>query len=219
MERIWLTSYPAGVPADVDPTRLRSIKELLERTCAAQADRVANNQKRKNNTKHEHDELSRAFAAWLQLMGFKKGDRLAIMLPNTLQYPIALFGALRAGLVVVNTNPLYTARELRHQLEDSGAKAILVLDNFASTLQEVIDETHVERVITTGIGDLLGFPKGALVNFVIKHVKKMVPAYSLPNAVRFRDALAQGASHPMPKVHLGHDDLAFLQYTGGTTGV
>ncbi|KZC34413.1 long-chain fatty acid--CoA ligase, partial [Rhodanobacter sp. FW510-R12] len=163
---------------------------------------------------------SRQFAGYLTgVLKLGKGDRVAIMMPNVLQYPIALFGTLRAGLVVVNTNPMYTARELKHQLEDSGAKAIVVLDNFAGTLQHVVAETHVQHIITTGIGDLLGFPKGALINFVLKHVKKMVPAFDLPQAVRFRDALARGAAHPLQPVTLGHDDIAFLQYTGGTTGV
>jgi long-chain acyl-CoA synthetase len=168
----------------------------------------------------EIDDLSKAFAGYLSgELGLKKGDRLAIMLPNLLQYPVALFGALRLGLTVVNTNPLYTARELHHQLDDSGATAIVVLDNFAHTVQQALPGTAVKHVITTGVGDLIGFPKGNIINFVVKRIRKEVPAYSLPQAVRFRDAVARGKSHALPKVDINHDDLAFLQYTGGTTGV
>src|SRR5580700_5344271 len=165
MDKIWLKSYPPHVPAEIDPTRLRSLKELLEKACAAHAERVAYVQMGAQITYRQLDALSRAFAAWLQHAGFKKGDRLAIMLPNLLQYPIALFGALRLGLTVVNTNPLYTARELHHQLEDSGAKALVVLDNFAATAQQALDGTKVQRVITTAVGDMVGFPKGNIINF------------------------------------------------------
>jgi len=219
-ERPWLAHYPNDVPAQIDVNAYTSVKAVVEEAFGKFRDRPAFASFGKVLSYGEIEALSRQFAGYLTgVLGLSKGDRIAIMLPNVLQYPIALFGALRAGLVVVNTNPLYTARELHHQLEDSGAKAIVVLDNFAATLQEIIGQTHVEHVVTTGIGDLLGFPKGALVNFVLKHVKKMVPDYALPQAVRFRDALAQGAPHPLPAVTLGHEDLAFLQYTGGTTGV
>jgi long-chain acyl-CoA synthetase len=219
-ERPWLAHYPKDVPAQIDVDTYTSVAAVVEEAFGKFRDRPAFASFGKFLSYGEIETLSRQFAGYLTgVLGLKKGDRLAIMMPNVLQYPIALFGALRAGVVVVNTNPLYTARELKHQLEDSGAKAIVVLENFASTLQEVIGQTHVEHVVITGIGDMLGFPRGALVNFVLRHVKKMVPAYSLPQAVRFRDALAQGATHPMPRVELGHDDLAFLQYTGGTTGV
>ncbi len=219
MERIWLKSYPPGVPADIDPTRLRSIKELLERTCAAHAERVAYIQMGREITYRELDELSRAFAAWLQMMGFKKGDRLAIMLPNTLQYPIALFGALRAGLVVVNTNPLYTAPELEHQLADSGASAILVLENFAHVVEAVLPRTTLKHVLVTAAGDFLSFPKSSIVNFVIRHVRKQVRPWKMAGAIDFKAALAKGRQSRFTPVDIEPQDLAFLQYTGGTTGV
>ena len=219
-ERPWLDHYPQGIPAEIDLDAYASVAAVLEEACQRFRDRPAFASFGKQLSYGQIDALSRRFAGYLTgALGLGKGDRIAIMMPNVLQYPIALFGALRAGLVVVNTNPMYTARELKHQLLDSGAKAIVVLDNFAATLQQVVADTPVQHIVTTGIGDLLGFPKGALVNFVLKHVKKMVPAYSLPHAVRFRDALARGAAHPLPEVQLGHDDIAFLQYTGGTTGV
>ncbi|MEW9570160.1 AMP-binding protein [Rhodanobacter sp. Si-c] len=219
-ERPWLDHYPAGIPAEIDLNAYASVAAVLEESFQRFRDRPAFANFGKQLSYGQTDTLSRQFAGYLTgVLKLGKGDRIAIMMPNVLQYPIALSGALRAGLVVVNTNPMYTARELKHQLLDSGAKAIVVLDNFAATLQQVVADTQVQHIITTGIGDLLGFPKGALVNFVLKHVKKMVPAYNLPQAVRFRDALAQGAAHPLPKVELGHDDIAFLQYTGGTTGV
>jgi long-chain acyl-CoA synthetase len=219
-ERPWLANYPDGVPAQIDVNSYASVAAVLEEAFARFRDRPAFANFGKQLSYGQVDELSQRFAAYLTgVLKLGKGDRIAIMMPNVLQYPIALFGALRAGLVVVNTNPMYTARELQHQLEDSGAKAIVVLDNFAATLQQIVAETEVKHIVTTGIGDLLGFPKGPLINFALKHVKKLVPAYQLPHAVRFRDALAQGAAHPVPKVALTHDDLAFLQYTGGTTGV
>jgi len=219
-ERPWLAHYPAGVPAQIDINEYASVTAVLEEAFERFRDRPAFANFGRKLSYGQIDAMSRRFAGYLTgELGLAKGDRIAIMMPNVLQYPIALFGALRAGLVVVNTNPMYTARELRHQLEDSGAKAIVVLDNFAATLEEVIAETGVRHVVTTGIGDLLGFPKGALVNFAVRHVKKMVPPYRLPQAVRFRDALARGARHPLPKVAQSHDDIAFLQYTGGTTGV
>ena len=219
-ERPWLENYPAGVPEQIDVSQYASVPAVLEEAFTRFRDRPAFASFGRQLSYGQIDEMSRQFAGYLTgVLKLGKGDRIALMMPNVLQYPIALFGALRAGLVVVNTNPMYTARELKHQLEDSGAKAIVVLDNFAATLQQVVAETHVQHVITTGIGDLLGFPKGALINFVLKHVKKMVPGYSLSQAVRFRDALARGAAHPLQPVALGHDDIAFLQYTGGTTGV
>ena len=219
MERIWLKSYPPGVPADIDPSHLRTLKELVEKTCREHADNIAFVQMDAELTYRQVDELSRAFAAWLQRAGFVKGDRFAIMLPNTLQYPIALFGALRAGLVVVNTNPLYTAPELEHQLSDSGATGILVLENFAHVVEKVLPRTGVKHVLVTAVGDLLGFPKSHIVNFVVRHVRKQVPAWNIPQAVSFKVAVAQGEKLPLKPVAVGSDDLAFLQYTGGTTGV
>jgi long-chain acyl-CoA synthetase len=219
MDKIWLKSYPPHVPAEIDPTRLRSLKELLEKACATHAERVAYVQMGAQITYRQLDALSRAFAAWLQHAGFKKGDRLAIMLPNMLQYPIALFGALRAGLIVVNTNPLYTAPELEHQLVDSGATAIVVFENFAHVLEKVLPRSSLKKVLVTAVGDFLGFPKSHIVNFVVRHVHKRVPAWNIPGAVSFKAAVAQGQGLPLAPVDVGADDLAFLQYTGGTTGV
>ena len=218
-ERPWLAHYPEGVPAQIDTNQYASVAAVVEEAFERFRQRPAFASFGKQLSYGQIDELSRQFAGYLTgVLKLNKGDRVAIMMPNVLQYPIALFGALRAGMVVVNTNPMYTARELKHQLEDAGAKAIVVLDNFAATLQQVLAETEVKHVITTGIGDLLGL-KGVAINFVLKNVKKMVPPYRIPHAVRFRDALSQGTSHPLPKVQLSHDDIAFLQYTGGTTGV
>jgi len=219
MNRIWLKSYPPGVPADIDPNSLRSLKDLLAGACTAHADKVAYVQMGKSITYRELDELSRAFGAWLQEAGFKKGDRLAIMLPNTLQYPIALFGALRVGVAVVNTNPLYTATELEHQLVDSGATGILVLENFAHVVAAVISRTKVNRVLVTAAGDFLAFPKSWIVNFVIRHVRKQVQPWRIEGAIDFKAAVAEGQRLQLTPVEIGHDDLAFLQYTGGTTGV
>jgi long-chain acyl-CoA synthetase len=219
MDRIWLKSYPPNVPADIDPAQLRSLKELLERTCAQHAERVAFVQMGTELTYRQLDELSHAFGAWLQHAGLRKGDRIAIMLPNTLQYPIAIFGALRAGLVVVNTNPLYTAPELAHQLQDSGASAILVIENFAHVLQKVIAHTSVRHVLVTAAGDFLKFPKSLIVNFVVRRVRKQVPPWNIPGALPFKRVVAEGQKLQLAPVDVGSDDLAFLQYTGGTTGV
>ena len=219
MDKIWLQSYPPHVPAEIDPTQLGSLKQLLEEACAGHAERVAFVQMGASLTYRQLDVLTRAFAAWLQQNGYRKGDRLAIMLPNTLQYPIALFGALRAGLTVVNTNPLYTAPELLHQLTDSGATAIVVLENFAHVLEKVVSQTSVRHVLVTAVGDYLGFPKSHLVNFVVRKVRKQVPSWHIPSATPFKAAVAAGMRLAYSAVEVGPEDLAFLQYTGGTTGV
>ena len=215
----WLEEYASGVPAEIDMDEFDSVVDVINKSCAEFSDQVAYANFGAELTYGQVDRHSAAFAARLQALGLEKGDRVAIMMPNVLQYPIALFGALRAGLVVVNTNPLYTARELKHQLNDSGTKAIVIMENFASVLEAVIDDTEVEHVILTNMGDMVGFPKGALMNFVLRHVKKMVPKYNLPGAMQFKAALSQGATEKFEPIRLGHDDLAFLQYTGGTTGV
>ncbi|MEE9322302.1 MAG: AMP-binding protein [Granulosicoccus sp.] len=215
----WIASYPPGIPAEIDVNTYASVVELFNESTSRFAERPAFSNLGKTISYAELDAQSQAFAAWCHQAGLEKGDRIAIMMPNLLQYPVAVFGALRAGLVVVNTNPLYTERELEHQLTDSGAKAIVVVEAFAHTLAEVIAKTDVEIVITTRFGDMLGFPKSLLVNFVLKYVKKMVPPFNLPGSHTFKNVLAQGAALPAPKVELGHDDIAFLQYTGGTTGV
>lgn len=219
-ERPWLVQYPQGVPAQIDVDEFPSVVAVLESAIQKYRDRPAFANLGKTLTYAQIDELSAQFAAYLLgELKLKKGDRVAIMMPNCLQYPIATFGVLRAGLTVVNTNPMYTARELRHQLVDSGASAILVLDNFAHTVQEVVGDTQIKQVITTGLGDMLGFSKGPVVNFVLKYIKKMVPEYDLPGAIRFRDALSLGQRHALPEVEISPQDIAFLQYTGGTTGV
>ena len=218
--RPWLSHYPPGVPVEIDAGQFASIVAMFEQACTRHPRRPAYSSFGKVLSWAELDRQSAAFAAFLATeWRLGKGDRLAIMLPNLLQYPIALFGALRAGLTVVNVNPLYTARELQHQLKDSGASAIVVLENFAATLAEAVGKTRVEHVIVTSIGDQLGFPKGPLISFAVKHIRKMVPAWSLPGHLRFGDVLRKGARLQAPKVPLGHDDIAFLQYTGGTTGV
>jgi len=219
MNRFWLKSYPPGVPAEIDPARLTSLAELLRQACAAYRERVAFEQMGRRMTFAQLDGLTRDFAAWLQDSGMVKGDRIAIMLPNTLQYPIALFGALRAGLVVVNTNPLYTARELQHQLEDSGATAIVVLENFAHVVQEIAGHTALKKVLVTAAGDFLGFPKSWIVNYVVRRRRKQVPPWHIPGALDFREALSAGRELPLKAIDVGPEDVAFLQYTGGTTGV
>ena len=219
-ERPWLKSYPKGVPAEIDVNEYTSIPAILLSACARFNQRPAFENMGKVLSYAEIDELSARFAAYLiHDLKLKKGDRVALMLPNVLQYPIAIFGVLRAGLTVVNTNPMYTARELKHQLVDSGASAIVVLDNFAATLAEVLKETSVRQVITTGVGDMLAFPRGALVNFVLKHVKKAIPEYRIEGAIRFKEALTRGTGKALPAIDIQHEDIAFLQYTGGTTGV
>ncbi|MGQ0428536.1 MAG: AMP-binding protein [Gammaproteobacteria bacterium] len=218
--KLWLKHYPPGVPAGIDPDAIRSLKQMFEDGFRQYADRPAFSNMGRVLSYREVDRLSRQFGAWLQqVAGMQKGDRIALMMPNVLQYPIAIVGALRAGLAIVNVNPLYTARELEHQLQDSGATAIVIFENAAATLSQVLPKTPVKHVIVTGIGDLLGFPKGAIVNFMIRRVKKMVPPYRLPGSLRFGAVLAEGASLALAEVVVGGEDIAFLQYTGGTTGV
>ena len=219
MEKFWLKSYPPGVPADIDYTRYRSLVHLLEEAFDKYAQRNAYVCMDRFITYADVDLMSKKLGAWLQAQGLSKGARVALMMPNVLQYPIAIAAVLRAGYVVVNVNPLYTARELEHQLKDSGAEAIIVLENFASVLEKVIARTQVKVAVVASMGDLLGGLKGAIVNFVVRTVKKMVPEFSLPNAVRFNRALSEGASLILRPVELDHDSIAFLQYTGGTTGV
>jgi len=219
-DRPWFKNYPAGVPHEVDLEGYRSIMSVLDKAIEKHRARPAFRNFGKVLTYGEIDTLSRQFAAYLLgELGLKKGDRVALMMPNCLQYPVAIFGTLRAGLTVVNVNPLYTPRELKHQLVDAGASVLVVVDNFGHTVEQVIADTPVRQVITTGLGDLLGFPKGPVVNFVLKYIKKMVPDYSLKQAVRYRDALSIGTRHMLPAVDIQPDDIAFLQYTGGTTGV
>ncbi|HEX4883247.1 MAG TPA: long-chain-fatty-acid--CoA ligase [Casimicrobiaceae bacterium] len=218
MDKIWLASYPKGVPATIDVNEYASVREVFEEACAKYAARPSFTCMGKSISFAELDTLSSAFGAWLQGQGFKKGARIALMMPNVLQYPVCLFGILRAGCTVVNVNPLYTARELEHQLVDSGAEAIVVVENFAKTLSDVVGRTKVRQVIVTSIGEMLGL-KGVLVDFVLRHVKKMIPEWSLPGSVRVSDVLAQGRKRTLERVPIGHDDIAFLQYTGGTTGV
>jgi long-chain acyl-CoA synthetase len=220
LDRNWLTQYPPGVPADIDPDRYASLREIFEESCAAHRHSPAFTNMGATLSYAQLDELSRAFAAWLQKKsGLVPGDRVAIMMPNILQYPIALFGALRAGMVVVNTNPLYTARELEHQLKDSGAKAIVIVENFVHVLQQVLPRTDLKKVLVTGIGDLLGVPRGFIVNFVLKHVRKQIPPWNMPGTSTFKSALGSGLGLKLEPVPLGPEDIAFLQYTGGTTGV
>ncbi|WP_215403599.1 long-chain fatty acid--CoA ligase [Janthinobacterium sp. JC611] len=219
MDKIWLKSYPPGVPADIDPDQYRSLVHLLEEAFQKYADRNAYVCMDKFLTYAELDTYSRQLGAWLQSRGLKKGARVALMMPNVLQYPVAIAAVLRAGYTVVNVNPLYTPRELEHQLNDSGSEAIIVLENFAHTLEQVLGKTAVKHVVVASMGEMLGGLKGMLVNFVVRNVKKMVPAYSLPNAMRFKQALSLGSRMKLTPVELSIHDAAFLQYTGGTTGV
>ena len=219
-ERPWLAHYPAGVPAEIDLDEFASINDVFDSAVQKYRDKTAFISMGKSITYGELDRLSRDFAGYLLgELKLKKGDRVAIMMPNCLQYPVAILGVLRAGLTVVNTNPMYTARELKHQLVDSGASVLVVLDNFGNVAQEVLAQVPGVRAVTTGLGDMLGFPKGLIVNLVLKHVKKMVPDYDIPGAVRFRDTLTLGRMHKLPEIRNTPEDLAFLQYTGGTTGV
>ncbi len=220
VEKIWLQHYPAGVPAEINPGEYASLLDLIEQSIAKYRGQPCFTCMDRTLTYGDLDVLAGRFAAYLQRVArLHKGDRIAIMLPNVLQYPVALIGAFRAGLTIVNTNPMYTPRELQHQLHDSGARAILILENFAHTLAEVRGQLDIDTVIVTGVGDLLSFPKSLLVNFALRHVKKQVPEYSLPGAVRFTEALSKGRYENLERVELGHEDIAFLQYTGGTTGV
>ena len=219
MEKIWLKYYPPGVPTEIDPNQYQSLVQLFEASFQHYADRNAYVCMDKFLTYRELDVQSKKFAAWLQSCGLKKGARVAVMMPNVLQYPIAIVAILRAGYTVVNVNPLYTPRELEHQLNDSGSEAIIVLENFATTLEHVLAKTAVKHIVVANMGEMLGGVKGMLVNFVVRHIKKMVPAFSLPNAVRFKEALAQGEHMKLTQVALMPLDVAFLQYTGGTTGV
>jgi len=219
MDKIWLKSYPDSVPAEIDCTQYRSVTHLLEESFQKYADRNAFVCMDKFMTYRELDKLSLQMGAWLQSKGLQPGARVAIMLPNVLQYPVAMAAILRAGYTVVNVNPLYTPRELQHQLIDSGSEAIIVLENFATTVQEVLPHTQVKHVIVATMGDLLGGLKGTIVNFVVRKIKKMVPAFSLPGAISFNKMLAEGAGMTLTPANQGHDDIVFLQYTGGTTGV
>ena len=218
MDKIWLKQYPKGVPAEIDINEYSSVRDIFEESVGKFPTRAAYTCMGKSMTFGELDTLTNAFGAWLQGQGCVKGTRVALMMPNILQYPVALFGTLRAGCTVVNVNPLYTPRELEHQLSDSGAEILICVENFAGTVAAVVGKTKVKQVVVTSIGELLGF-KGIIVDFAIRHVKKMVPAYSLPGSIRFSDTIAAGQKRTLERVPLGHDDIAFLQYTGGTTGV
>ncbi len=220
MEKIWLKSYPEGIPAEVPTPPWRSVKDLFEHTFAAHPGNAAYTNMGTTISYAELNQMSMQFACFLQKkLGLTRGERVAIMLPNLLQYPVAMCGIFRAGLVVVNVNPLYTARELRHQLKDSGARCIVILENFAHTLEQVIADTDVDHVITTGVGDLLSFPRSALTNFVLRYVRKEVPKYRFAKRTTFRRVLKEGQGYKLDPVDIGFADIAYLQYTGGTTGV
>ena len=219
MEKTWLKQYPAGVPAEIDVAQYPSLVALLDESFTRYADRTAYKFMGKAITFRQVDAASRAFAAWLQGQGLVKGDRVAVMMPNVPQYPVAVAAILRAGYVVVNVNPLYTPRELEHQLKDSGAKLIVIVENFASVLQKVMAAVPTKKVVLAAIGDMLGFPKAQIVNYVVRSVKKAVPAFEIAGAVRFNDVLSQGRGMTFTPASVGPDDLAVLQYTGGTTGV
>ncbi len=220
MEKIWLKSYPEGVPEDIDLTEFASLREMLVSCCKQFSGKKAATNMGHSLTFDEIDALSRDFGAYLRSdLGLKRGDRLALMMPNCLQYPIAVYGAVRVGVIIVNVNPMYTARELHHQMEDSGAKAIVVMENFAHTVQEVLPEVPLEAVITTQLGDMFPFVKRTVTNFVLKRVKKLVPAFDIPHTICFSDTLKKGSGLKVPDEELNLDDVAFLQYTGGTTGV
>ncbi|MFQ5982258.1 MAG: AMP-binding protein [Woeseiaceae bacterium] len=220
MKKIWLDSYPDGVPEEIPAPEFKSVRDMIEFGMREFADRPCFTNMGTTLTYRDIDELSMQFACYLQkTLKFIKGERVAIMLPNVLQYPVALCGVFRAGLVAVNVNPLYTPRELRHQLTDSGARCIVILDNFAHTLEEVIGDTAIDQVVTTQLGDLLTFPKNILTNFVLKRIRKAVPPYSLPGSISLRSALKAGRGQNLDSIEIGYGDIAFLQYTGGTTGI
>jgi long-chain acyl-CoA synthetase len=220
VDKIWLKQYPKGLGAEVDTSTFNSVAHVLEQSCSRFANKPAYTNLGRTLTYAELDRLTQDFASFLQnTLGFSKGDRVAVMMPNLLQYPVAIFGILRAGMVVVNVNPLYTPRELEHQLKDSGAKAIVIVENFIETLEKVIDSTPLAAVITTQVGDMLPLPKRTLVNFTLKYVKRVVPKWHIPGTLSFRSALAKGRQQPFTRMALSHSDVAFLQYTGGTTGV
>ena len=218
MDRIWLSHYPRGVPAAIDANEYASVREVFEESCRKFATRPAFSCMGRTITFADLDALSSNFGAWLQGIGCDKGARVALMMPNILQYPVCLFGTLRAGCTVVNVNPLYTPRELEHQLNDSGATIIVVVENFARTLQDVVAKTGIRQTVVTSIGEMLAV-KGRIVDLVLRRVKKAIPEWSLPGAIRFTDTIRQGRKLSLARVPIGHDDLAFLQYTGGTTGV